>query len=187
MKSNSTSKIGIKHKGKITEIDDDKCGIYEILLKSRYYKGTGKNVELVGGIKDLIGLWVNKDGVDIISALLKIIRSEYEILTPIMNTPKNKSERILRIIPTRFSEDISKEGDLEAALIKKIDQLKKHEYTVSLEKKYSLEQVIQLITSLRKNRISFYKEILAEYRANKEFYEKEIQKMHFYDEKQNKS
>jgi len=178
--SRNTKKDQKEKKSLITQIDDDECGVYEIFIKSRYYKGTGENITGGDQIKSGV-IWANSKGQEIIYKLFIIVKEELSPIVSLMNTPKDIFTRTSHILFTNFvgNERKLKGSELEQAIKDEIKELKKNKFTIGMDEDFnilevSLEDIVNIFLTLREQKIHFFEDILAEYQKRRQEYNKDL-------------
>ncbi len=162
----------------ICQLDDNESGVYEIDIKTLYYKGTGKNMSEGERIRSSV-IWANSEGHEIFYRITQIIKDELSPMVGIKNEPKDIFHRTRKFIFNRFNqEDISKGSEnLEKCIKKEINDLKSNIFIAGLDSdfediKVSLDEIIEMFISLRNQKIKFYEAVLKEYRNRSQDYNK---------------
>lgn len=128
-----------------------------------------------------IALWVDTWSQNLLYKIFLIFQTELEYITKLMSN-ENLFSFICDILVEEFHEEIKNNTNLENSLESRIKRLEEYKFLTSrdlytkyneLEDEYmeiSFNDVKDMILSLRKRKMGLYKEILKEYRNDKEKY-----------------
>lgn len=148
--------------------------IYEIRIRGSERKDYNKKT-----INNVI--WSDRLSQDIIYKFFMIFKKELECVTIFMGH-KDKFSCISELLYQKFHSEFIAKKDLEESIEEKIKNLGELKFVTSkgLYKKYddledeyeelSFDNIKELFLSLRKNRIEIYKELLKDFKNNKDMY-----------------
>lgn len=113
-------------------------------------------------------IWTNNNGLKVLFELFSIVKDEAVETSMKVTELENRFDKVYTILLNTFISEFETNKDLEDIIVKNINKLRKYDFTPLLE------EIKEMLLSLRNQKINFYETLLKEYKKRKEEYHRKL-------------